>query len=61
MWPARLAQVSVVVRRPFMGGEKAKLIKSVYLSPCTVMCIRFVTAENWKVNSLAVHAGLAMS
>lgn len=30
MWPAKLAQVSGLVRRPFMG-EKAKLMKSVYL------------------------------
>lgn len=59
MWPAKLAR-SVA---QFAGPQwvEAKLIKSVYLSPCTAICIRFVTVDKWMVKSLAVHASLAGS
>lgn len=35
--------------------------KCLPLSPCTVLCIRLVTAEKWRANSFVVHASLAMS
>lgn len=60
MWPANLAHVSALVRRPFVRQSKVNK-KCLPLSPRTVICIRFLTAENWKIPSLVVHASLAMS